>query len=85
MSFIVADSDGDLGVLSVFNTDDSAYDEFRENCDVLVADPVLKTISFEGSSYKCIQAFELNKILVDKVSIENKFTPNVLVCETFEK
>lgn len=52
---------------------------------MLVAEPVLKTINFEGNSYRCIQVFELNKILVDKVSMEKKFTPNVMVSETFEK
>jgi hypothetical protein len=46
ISFIVVDSDASFGVLSVYNADNSAYDEFRENCDVLIADPVVKSISF---------------------------------------
>lgn len=57
ISFVISDSEGQLAVLSVFNTDTSAFDEFRENCDILVSDPVLKTINFEGLSYKCIQVF----------------------------
>lgn len=85
ISFIVADSEGGLGVLSVFNTDNSAYDQFRENCDVLVSEPVLKSIRFQGWQYKCIQVFELNRLMVDKASMENKFTPNVIVTQTFEK
>lgn len=46
---------------------------------------MLKPIKCGDFSYNCIQVFELNKLLVNDSSMVDKFTPNVLVNETFEK
>jgi hypothetical protein len=46
---------------------------------------MLKVIKFGDFSYNCVEVFELNKLLVNDASMIDKFTPNVLVNETFEK
>lgn len=73
------DSAGEFSCLSLFNIDNTVYDEVSQKADIVVAEPMLKTLKFGDFSYNCIEVFELNKLLVNDSTMLDKFTPNVLV------
>ena len=46
---------------------------------------MFKIIKVGDFRYSCVQVFELNRVLVNDALIKDKFLPNMLVNETFEK
>ena len=78
-SFVIVDSAGAFGSLSLYNTSNNIYDEVREGSDITIAEPMFKFIKNGEFSYPCVQVFELNRVLVNDSLIKDKFSPNVLV------
>jgi hypothetical protein len=82
-SFVIVDNAANFGCLSLYNTNNNIYEEVREGADITVAEPVVKNIKVGDFSYQCVQVFEVNRLLVNDSPIIDKFSPNILVNETF--
>jgi len=73
--------------ISIYNVKPETLDQkIKKDSLLTVRDPYVKNVSFEGFTYKSVQAFDFSKIWADKKNFtQEDFNPNTVYNETFEK
>jgi len=60
--------------------------KIKKDSLLTVRDPYVKKVSFEGFTYKSVQAFDFSKIWADRKNFtQEDFNPNTVYNEAFEK
>ncbi|KAM3137607.1 hypothetical protein pb186bvf_010221 [Paramecium bursaria] len=87
--FVIVDAKQNFGSLSIYHITQEIYDRIKDNTDLYIIDPVIKTImctiNEQIVTYQSVQVTEANKFYVENEKILDKFAPSQVVNETFEK
>lgn len=90
--FVIVDFNTNFAALSIYNTNDSIFEQVKENSDIYIVDPIIKTCSLTNTEdkennqlcqHKSIQLFEIDKLFVDQSKVTNLFAPQTVVSHTF--
>jgi formylmethanofuran dehydrogenase subunit E-like metal-binding protein len=81
--FVVIDSTGGVGVLSVYNCSEDIYEKIHDNTDIYVVDPVLRSVEVQVDGqdvrYLAVQVFEIHKMYVQDQRVTGVYSQSVAV------